>query len=677
MCTVYHAPWTKSLLSTCRDPKSVAQIHALMLITGILNHIDSNGHLISSYARSGDIPAARQVFDETPQRATPTCNAMIIAYSRRSFPSEVLNLYRRMLLEGPRPDSSTFTLALKACATLFNLKAGEEIRRQAADCGYKDDVFVGSSVLNMYVKCGKMNEAMRVFDEMPMRDLVSWTTMITGFAQSGRVIEAVGVYRRMRLEGIEGDGIVMVGSIQACTGLGDLKMALSVHGYMIRQEHPMEVVVKTSIVDMYAKNGLLKLACRVFEKMSSTNVVLWSALISGFAQNGFAADALRLLIEMQDRGFEPDLVALVSALLACSQIGYLKFGKSMHGFIVRQYKFDRISGTAVIDMYSKCGSLSSARALFDRVSSRDSISWNAMISSYGVHGHGKEALLLFIQMKSLMKPDDATFASLLSAFSHSGLVKEGLYWFDLMVREFNIQPSEKHYACMVDLLARAGQIDEAYELIKSMAIEPGIAVWVALLSGCRNHGNSSIGETVAKKVLELKPDDPGIYALVSNVFATARKWDEVAHVRKVMKKMGMKKIPGYSVVEVNGELHAFLMEDKSHPQHEKIMAMLERLDFEMREMGYVPNTEFVLHDLEEEVKKTMLCNHSERLAIAFALLNTGPGTRILITKNLRVCGDCHNATKFISKIVDREIVVRDAKRFHHFKDGVCSCGDYW
>ncbi|KAJ4967986.1 hypothetical protein NE237_014687 [Protea cynaroides] len=672
------SPWPKALLATCQDVKSITQIHALLILTGVFSNGYSNGQLIASYARFGDVASARRVFDESPQRGVSTWNALIIAYSRSYSAAEVLNLYQQMIVEGIRPDSSTFTVSLKACANLQDLKKGEEILSQATDFGYKDDVFVGSSALNLYAKCGKMDEALRIFNGMPKKDLVSWTTMITGFSQIGRPVEAIDIYRKMRMEEIEGDSIVMVGLIQACANIGDLNLGLSAHGYMIRRDIPMDVVVETSLVDMYAKNGLLNLASCVFEKMSYRNVVSWSALISGFAQNGFARDALKLVVEMQSFGLKPDLVSLVSGLLACSQVGSLKFGKSIHGYILRRLEFDRVSGTAVIDMYSKCGSLSSARVLFNQVSSRDLISWNAMITSYGIHGCGEEALSLFMQMKETkLRPDHATFASLLSAFSHSGLVEEGRYWFDLMVREFDVQPSEKHYACIVDLLARAGRVEEAHELIESMIIEPGIAVWVALLAGCRNHGKLELGEKVAKKVLELKPDDAGIYALVSNVFAAANKWDKVAAVRKVMKQIGMKKVPGYSTVEVNGKLHAFLMEDRSHPQYEEIAAMLEKLDGEMRALGYVPKTEFVLHELDEEVKERMLCNHSERLAIAFGLLNTRPGTRLLITKNLRVCGDCHEATKFISKIVNREIIVRDVKRFHHFKDGVCSCHDYW
>lgn len=673
--------WSKDLkpfLFACKDGASIAKLHALMILSGIIDHGTSNSQLIASYARIGNIEIARKIFDKLPQRRIDAWNAMIIAYSRNDCADEVIDLYQQMNLEGVRPDSSTFTVALKACTSLLNLKIGEEIRRRAVLCGYQNDVFVGSSLLNLYAKCGMMDEAMGVFENMPRRDLVSWTMMITGFTQSGQGSEAIDIYRQMQKERMKGDRIVMLGLIQACANIGDKRMGLSVHGYIIRRNFPMDVVVQTSLVDMYAKNGNLELASRTFNKMQSRNVISWSALISGYAQNGYAGNALELLIEMQSFRFKPDVVSLISALLCCSQVGFLKLGRSIHGYIVRMLDFDHVLGTALIDMYSKCGSLSTSRTIFEFLSSKDSISWNAIIASYGIHGHGKEALSLVLQMiNATLKPDHTTFASLFSALSHSGLVEEGQHWFNRMVSEFNVQPTEKHYVCMVDLLARAGRVEEARDLIDSMTCQPGIGVWVALLSGCHNHGKVSVGELAAKKVLEFRPDNAGIYALVSNFFAASRNWSEVAEVRKVLKKTGMKKVPGYSVVEVKGKLHAFLMEDKSHPQYEQIVKILEKLELEMIALGYVPKTEYVLHDLEEEVKRRMLCNHSERLAISFGLLSTGPGTRLLVTKNLRVCVDCHEATKFITKIVNREIVVRDVKRFHHFKDGICSCGDYW
>nr|GMD15650.1 putative pentatricopeptide repeat-containing protein At3g25060, mitochondrial [Ipomoea batatas]GME15094.1 putative pentatricopeptide repeat-containing protein At3g25060, mitochondrial [Ipomoea batatas] len=667
----------KFVLLTCKDRISISKIHTLLISSGLSTHGFLNSQLIASYAKVGDIDFARKVFDELPKRGIDAWNAMIIAYSRKGHPCEAINLYKEMIFAGVKPDSSTFTAALKACTILSDLELGEQILQKARECGYENDVFVGSSSLNFYSKCGKIDSAMSVFEKMERKDVVCWTTMITGFAQSGKAREAVEMYQRMQKDGLEGDEVVMLGLIHASANIGDIKLGCSIHGYMIRKGLPMNVLVQTSLVDMYAKNGELGLASRVFRKLHCRNSVSWSALISGYAQNGLAEDALELLVEMQNAGFAPDMASLVSALLACSHVGFSKLGKSVHSYILRRSEMNQVLGTALIDMYAKCGLIACARTVYDRLILKDLICWNAIIASYGIHGLGGEALSLFCQMKDIIEPDHATFAALFSALSHSGLVDEGRYWFDAMINQYKIQPTEKHYACLVDLLARAGQVEEAKKLINSMQNEPGIAVWVALLSGCHNHKKFLIGELAARKVLELKPDSLGIYMLVSNFFAAAKKWEEVAAVRKFMRGTGMKKVPGYSLVEVNGRLHAFLMEDKSHPQHDQIAAMLQKLGQEMAAMGYSPKTESVLHNVEEDVKVAMLCSHSERLAIAYALLNTAPGARLMVTKNLRVCGDCHEATKFISIIVKREITVRDFKRFHHFKDGVCSCGDYW
>ncbi|XP_021907269.1 putative pentatricopeptide repeat-containing protein At3g25060, mitochondrial [Carica papaya] len=512
----------KPLLLVCKDKKTIAQIHAFMILTGFSTHGNTIGRLIASYARMDNISSARKLFENLPRRGVDAYNAMIIAYSRNGNPGEVMGLYKRMAMEGVRPDSSIFTVAIKACISLMDMEMGEEVWRRALDSGYAGDVFVGSSMLNLYAKCGKMDEAMVIFDQMTRKDLVCWTTMVTGFAQSGRPRDAIEAYRRMQKEGMEGDIVVMVALLLACANLGDLKAGLSIHGYMTRRDLPLDIVIQTSLVDMYAKHGFVELAAHVFRKMSHKNVVSWAALISGYAQNGFAGKALDLVMEMQDYEFKPDLACLVGALLSCSQVGFLKLGKSIHGYIVRNLDFDRIAATSLIDMYSKCGELSSSRIMFDQIDSRDLISWNAMIASYGVHGHGREAL------------------------------------------------------------ARGGQVEKALELIDSMNSEPGLTTLVALLSGCLTHRKFSVGEIAAKKILYLNPDDLGVHALVSNLFAVGKKWDEVAGMRKIMKRTGMRKVPGYSVVEVNGKLHAFLKDDKSHHQYEDIIHILDKLDYEMK-----------------------------------------------------------------------------------------------
>lgn len=316
--------------------------------------------------------------------------------------------------------------------------------------------------------------------------------------------------------------------------------------------------------------------------------------------------------------------------------------------------------------------------MFDEVLQIDVILWNAMIVGYSKHGLGMEALQLFEQMHKLgMTPDDVTFVGVLSACSHAGLINEGRYYFDSMSRDHCIAPKVQHYACMVDLLGRAGCLNEAYDLIKKIPFDPDAAVWGALLAGCRVHANMGLGKVAAEHLYELEPHHSGHYVVLSNMYAASGRWDDVEKVRKKMKDRGVAKEPGLSWIEINHKVHTFLAGDRSHPQTKDIYTVLGILAKHMKYAGYVPNTNFVLHDVEEEQKNHIICYHSEKLAIAFGLINSPPTTTIQIVKNLRVCGDCHSAAKFISKLVSREIVVRDANRFHHFKDGQCSCGDYW
>ncbi|KQJ97609.1 hypothetical protein BRADI_3g32220v3 [Brachypodium distachyon] len=651
-------PRLRRLLFSCATLRTLTRLHALLIVSSSDHHILSSV-LATAYVRAGDLAAAESTVAAAP--ASPSSitawNALLSAHNRGGSHDAALRVFRA-LPPAARPDSTTFTLALSACARLGDLAAGEVVRERAYGAGYRRDIFVCSSLLNLYAKWGAMGDAVKLFDQMPRRDRVTWSTMIAGFVNAGQPVEAIEMFRRMREDGLEGDEVVMVGILQACTTTGDVRMGGSVHGYLLRHCMPMDVVISTSLVDMYAKNGLFDVACRVFQLMAYRNDVSWAALISQFAQNGHADEALGLFREMQVSGVRPNSGAVVSALLACSDIGFLKLGKSMHGFILRRLELDCIVSTAVIDMYSKCGSLASAQTLFNRVSSRDLILWNAMIACCGTHGRGRDALALFKEMDgNKVTPDHATFASLLSALSHSGLVEEGKFWFDCMVNEYGIEPAEKHLVCIVDLLARSGLVEEANDLLTSMHTEPTIASLVALLSGCLNNKELELGESTAEKILELQPKDVGILALVSNLYAAAKNWDKVREVRKLMKDHGSKKVPGCSSIQIYGALHKFVMEDQSHPQHKQILQMVSKLDSEMRKRGYVPKTEFVYHDLEEGIKEQLLSRHRP--------------------SNLRVCGDCHDAIKLISEIADREIVVRDAKRFHHFKDGACSCGDCW
>lgn len=418
---------------------------------------------------------------------------------------------------------------------------------------------------------------------------------------------------------------------------------------------------------------------RMFDKMPYKGLVSWNAMIAVYANNGLASEAVSLFAKMETQGAEPDVVTLASVLPACGDLSALTQGKNIHERINKMKTGPNIFlENALVDMYAKCGCLEAARGVFDRMQNRDVVSWTSMISAYGMHGHGQEAVILFSKMiESGLKPDAIAFVSILSACSHSGLLEKGLYYYACMIDKYQIVPRIEHFACMVDLLGRAGQVEKAYDFIKLMPVEPNERVWGALLSACRVYSNMNIGLVAADQLFRLVPEQAGYYVLLSNIYAKAGRWDEVSSVRWIMKNRGVRKLPGCSNVELNNRVHTFLVGDRSHPQSDMIYDKLDFLVGKMKEVGYVAETDSALHDVEEEDKEGHLTVHSEKLAIAFVLINSSHGTPITITKNLRVCSDCHHAAKLISKITDRKIILRDTNRFHQFENGTCSCGDYW
>src|SRR5260221_7930 len=349
----------------------------------------------------------------------------------------------------------------------------------------------------------------------------------------------------------------------------------------------------------------------------------------------------------------------------------------MHVLIYQHYNLETKSINNLIKMYSKCGNMNDARSIFDNIQSKDIISWNAMISGYGQNGNGKESIELFKQMeKENVQPDSFTFVSLLNACSHSGLVDEALYYFKSMKNQFQITPNNMHINCIIDTLGRAGRLEEAENIIKEMK-EPDIITWTTLLGECRWNNDIERAERAAENALKLDPQDASIYILLANIYSVAGRWEDEIKVRQRMKENGIEKIPGQTWIEINGKIYTFMVDDKSHENTIEIRSELNRIYNEMKEYGFIPNTTFVTHNMNEEEKENHLCSHSEKLAIGLGLIKTPPGTSLLITKNLRVCPDCHNVTKLISKVSSREITVRDSNRFHHFKNGECSCKDYW
>ncbi|KAG9456843.1 hypothetical protein H6P81_001351 [Aristolochia fimbriata] len=411
--------------------------------------------------------------------------------------------------------------------------------------------------------------------------------------------------------------------------------------------------------------------------MVTADLVVWNSVIGAYAQNGNAEQALNLFKQMRRADFSPNQGTLTSAFRACTSSVMLELGRQVHVQVLK-FDSDLILENALLDMYCKCGSLEEAILLFERMKERDVISWSTMVSGLAQNGQSREALGLFKTMQqSGIRPNYITMVGVLFACSHAGLVDDGWYYYNSMKRLYGIEPGREHLGCMVDLLGRAGRVEEAAKFIDEMQLEADSVSWRTLLNACRVHRNVELAILAAKKVVEYDPEDIGAYVLLSNLYAESRRWRDVERVRETMRNRGVRKDPGCSWIELENQIHVFTLGDKSHPLIDKIILNLNILLQRTAEVGYVPDTNFILHDLDGEQGDDSLRFHSEKLAVAFGLMKSPRGKPIRIMKNLRICGDCHSFMKHVSKIESCTIKIRDPVRFHHFKDGRCTCGDFW
>ncbi|OVA10360.1 Pentatricopeptide repeat [Macleaya cordata] len=616
-----------------------------------------------------------------------------------------------MLLAGIEPNSYTLPFLLKSCAQFSGTQEGKQIHTHVLKMGLESDPFIHTSLINMYARNGELvdarlvfdksslrdavsftalitgyasggylDDARRLFDEIPVRDVVSWNAIIAAYVQSGRFEEALVFFQEMLKAKAEPSESTMISVLSACAHSGSLDLGNWVMSWVEDRGLESNLRLVNALINMYSKCGDLEKAQLLFDGIRKKDCISWNVMIGGYTHMGHYREALDLFQQMQQSNEEPNEVTFLSILPACTYLGALEIGIWVHAYLDRNFSNSSNTSlyTSLIDMYAKCGNIESAKQVFDSINPKSLASWNAIISGLAMHGHFDSSLVFFSKMiDEGMEPNDITFIAVLSACSHGGLVELGHQYFNSMVEDYKISPKLQHYGCMIDLLGRAGLFAEAEALIKNMEMKPDAAIWSSLLGACKVHGNVELAEVVSNHLFELEPENPGGYVLLSNVYAAAGKWDDVARIRTKINDRGMKKVPGCSSIEVNSVVHEFLVDDKTHPRSKDIYRMLDEIDKLLELAGHVPDTSEVLHDIEEEQKEGALCYHSERLAIAFGLISTIPGTTIRIVKNLRVCGNCHSATKLISKIFNRDIIARDRNRFHHFKNGSCSCMDYW
>ncbi|XP_031482992.1 putative pentatricopeptide repeat-containing protein At3g23330 [Nymphaea colorata] len=661
-----------SVLKSCAaltDLRLGAGIHGFVIRVGLDSELYTGNALMAMYAKCCNLAvvSSRQAFEEITERTGLGGERSVVVTQEESGGNRVGAVVVLNDRDGPGNALDRFGLVAPRSSD------GESFG-ETDYCGHL------SGRRNSPEKLLVMEGVIKLFNSMPERDLVSWNTVITGYVQSGMFAEALGMMRKMGAAELKPDSFTLCSILPIFTDVVNVGRGKEIHGYAVRYGFDKDVFIGSSLIDMYAKCTRVDDAHRVFNLLDShRDAISWNSIIAGCVQNGCFNDAVRLFREMQSIGIKPKAATFSSIIPAFAHSTTLHLGKQLHGYIVRNSLDDNIYiASSLVDMYAKCGNIRIARLVFDRTESPDMVSWTAMIMGYALHGHAKNALTLFQEMeKANVKPNYVAFVAALTACSHAGLLDEARKIFRSMSREYGIAPGLEHYAAVADLLGRAGRLEEAYEFISSMQVKQTASIWATLLSACRVHRDVELAEKVSEKIFRIEPENMGAYVLMSNIYSAAGRWNDAAKLRITMRGKGIKKIPACSWVEVKNEVHAFVADDKSHPYYEAIQDTLAILSELMEREGYVPNTEDVLHDVEEEQKRHMLCGHSERLAIAFGIISTPPGTSIRVTKNLRVCSDCHTATKFISKIVGREIVVRDVSRFHHFKDGSCSCGDYW
>ncbi|KAL6144015.1 hypothetical protein ACLB2K_054710 [Fragaria x ananassa] len=662
-----------SILQSCQTLKEATQLHALSLKTGAFTNPSIASRLLPLYAKPSinHLPYALSVFSHLPNPNLISFNLLLKSHLLNHRSHDALLLFSR-LLHHHAPDNFTLPSVVKACARLGAVAEGKQVHALAVKIGLGLEMYVQSSLVSLYSKCGAIECARKVFDEMRERDLVAWNSLIDGYARCGRVDVAVELFEEME-ERDEFSWTVLVDGLSKC---GHVKKAREVFERMPSKN----VVSWNAMINGYMKGGEFEKARELFGRMGSRDVISWNSMISGYEFNERFGEALELFREVLEEDVRPTPATLVSVLSAVSGLAALSKGRIVHSVMVKHgFELEGVLGTSLIDMYSKCGSIDSAMAVFEGIQRKKVGHWTAIIVGLGMHGMADQVLQLFLEMRTNgMEPHDITFIGILNACSHAGMVDLGRYYFNMMRKDYGIQPTIEHYGCFVDILCRAGCLDEAKDVIGSMPMKPNKFIWMSLLSGARIHKNVDIGDYAAQHLIEVSPDTIGCYVVLSNMYAAADQWEKVSHVREMMKKRGVRKDPGCSSIEHRGMLHEFIVGDKSHPQTKEIYSKLSEVREKLKSAGHVPDTSQVLLCLEDEKEKEAeLENHSERLAISFGLINLEPRSPIRIIKNLRVCNDCHSVTKFLSKIYNREIVVRDNSRFHHFANGSCSCKDFW
>ncbi|XP_016439984.2 pentatricopeptide repeat-containing protein At1g71420-like [Nicotiana tabacum] len=696
LSSLYNYPTNHSSQTYATFFHACALLHRLDIGQDIHNHmlfhnpnaaqeLYTINHLVNMYAKCGNLECARQLFDQMPHRNIVSWTSLISGYAQYGRTNQCFSLFSSMLAHY-RPNDFSYASVFSVCDS----SRGRQVHAVALKTGFDTCVYVGNGLIAMYSRNSSMDgcdEAWKVFNVMEFLNLVSWNTMIAWFQMRGQGDKAMGFFSVMHRYSLGFNRATLVSVLSSLFGMDEIDFSwglqgcFQLHCVSVKTGFILDVGIVTALLKAYSiLGGELRDCYKLFLEMSgSQDLVLWTEIIVAFSERD-PTKAIILFGQLRREGLSLDSYAFSIALKACAGLVTDRNALMVHCEVIKSGFMDTVVlGNALIHAYARCGSISQAKQVFEEMRYRDIISWNSMLKAYALHGKANEALRLFRKMD--VKPDATTFVSLLSACSHAGRVEEGIKIFDAMFEKHGIVPQLDHYACIVDIVGRAGHFFQAEKIIKEMPMLPDYVVWSAFLGACRKHRESGLAQIVASRLKELDPENSLAYVLMSNVHCSANSFNEAGHLRKQMRRLGVKKQPGLSWTEVGGLVHEFASGGLQHPDRKAIYTNLEDFVKELKHSGYIPETTSSLHDIEDEQKEEQLYYHSEKLALIYALQDASKSpsscSAIKIIKNIRICLDCHNFMKLSSKLIEREIIVRDSNRFHHFKNGVCSCNDYW
>ncbi|KAK0605142.1 hypothetical protein LWI29_023178 [Acer saccharum] len=582
--------------------KLAMQIHAIA-VKKYRNSLFIANALLNMYSEIGNLEISRELFDTIPSYDVPLWNSMISTYVEYGYYEEATSLFIQMRKEGIREDKRTIVILLSLCEKLADcLKEGKSLHALASKNKMKLDAPLGNALLGMYAKQNCVESVKKVFSEMSHVDVVSYNTLILAMARNNFRAEALELFTTMRESVVKPNSYTIISILASCEDETCLNIGRSLHGFVIKYGIEINQSLNSALTDMYMSCGDEATARNLFDGYLNRDLISWNALIASYIKNNYANKALLVFSQMISE-VEPNSVTFINILSSCTHLANLPQGQCLHAYATRKgssFGFDLSLANAFMSMYARCGSMKNAEKIFESLPRKNIISWNAIITSYGMHGCGYDAIRAFLRMlEDDLRPNGVTFISLLSACSHSGLIEEGLQIFHSMIQDFNITPELAHYGCVVDLLGRGGFLNEAKDFIKLMPIEPDASVWRALLSASRLHANIKEAKSIFEKLVELEPTNAGNYVLISNIYAAAGLRSEVRQIRTWLREKDLKKPPGISWIAVRSQVHSFMAGSKSHPQTDEIYENLTSLLSSMKDLGYAPDFHWVLHYEED------------------------------------------------------------------------------